>query len=720
MPKPARANGRRPPADVAGLGGALGWLDECLMRAVARARERLGIEPGGDRFRGLYVSDADVDGLLAREPSMPLYGDSPASGINDNAGTRLAWLGERFGLEPLDLATLLLAAAPDLDLRYERIYAYLQDDITRKRANVDLALSLFATSPTGRLEEMAHFLSDAPLFRYALVELVPDPSTPSPPLLAHALRVDEQILLFLLGMSALDRRLAPYVNLTNPVKLEPDRDGLCALVQRARAEHEPLRIHLQAPSGSGKLAAARAAASRSGQRMLECSALTFPLDDEGRRLRLLLREAWLQDAVLYLADVDAIAGTGQVEQHERLREALEPFAGTLILAGSAPWVPGTLGLSRVIPLPFSPLSPSHRARFWCDALATLGCDVEGPALEELGARYRLTRRQIEDAATVAVNAARLRATTPSRARGRRRSIPAPTVTELSLAARRQSGHALAALATRIEPVHSWSDLVLPESVLSQLRELLDRVTYRDRVLGTWGFGARLSRGKGVNALFSGPSGTGKTMAAEIVAGELGLDLYRVELAGVVSKYIGETERNLDKIFAAAERTDGIVFFDEADALFGKRSEVHDSHDRYANLEISYLLQRMEEYDGTAILSTNLRANLDQAFVRRLAFSIHFPFPDEDGRRAIWDRVWPEQVPRAADIDLEVLASRFALSGGNIRNVALAAGFLAAAEGGMVTMAHVLQAVAREFEKVGKELTETELLGQPEAEPASYP
>ena len=517
---------------------------------------------------------------------------------------------------------------------------------------MDLALNLFTTSPTERLNEIAHFLSDAPLFRHALVELVPDPSAPSPPLLAHALRVDEQILLFLLGVSAVDRRLAPYVTLTTATGLEPDRDGLGTLVQRARAEHEPLRLYLQAPSGSGKLAAARVAASRAGQHILECSALTFPLDDEGRRLRLLLREAWLQDAVLYLADVDAWTGTGPAEQHERLREALEPFTGTLILAGSAPWVPGTLGLSRVIPIPFTPLSPSHRARYWCEALATLGCDVEEPALEELGARYRLTRRQIEDAATVAVSAARLRATTSSRTKGRRRTgIPAPTVTELSLAARRQSGHALAALATRIEPVHCWSDLVLPESVLAQLRELLDRVIHRERVLGTWGFGARLSRGKGVNALFSGPSGTGKTMAAEIVAGELGLDLYRVELAGVVSKYIGETERNLDRIFAAAERTDGIVFFDEADALFGKRSEVHDSHDRYANLEISYLLQRMEEYDGTAILSTNLRANLDQAFVRRLAFSIHFPFPDEDGRRAIWDRVWPEQVPRSDDIDL---------------------------------------------------------------------
>jgi SpoVK/Ycf46/Vps4 family AAA+-type ATPase len=234
--------------------------------------------------------------------------------------------------------------------------------------------------------------------------------------------------------------------------------------------------------------------------------------------------------------------------------------------------------------------------------------------------------------------------------------------------------------------------------------------HQQRVLGTWGFDRKLSQGKGVNVLFAGPSGTGKTMAAEIIANELGLDLYKIDLSGIVSKYIGETEKNLDRIFRAAENANAILFFDEADALFGKRSEVRDSHDRYANLEISYLLQKMEAYAGIAILATNLRQNLDDAFVRRLAFTVHFPFPDETSRRRVWAGIWPAETPLAADVDLAFLARQFKLSGGNIKNIALAAAFLAAEDGGRVTMAHLLQATRREYQKLGKVLSDTELNG----------
>jgi SpoVK/Ycf46/Vps4 family AAA+-type ATPase len=240
--------------------------------------------------------------------------------------------------------------------------------------------------------------------------------------------------------------------------------------------------------------------------------------------------------------------------------------------------------------------------------------------------------------------------------------------------------------------------------------MCQRVTHRQRVLGDWGFDRKLSLGKGVNALFAGPSGTGKTMAAEIIANELGLDLYKINLAGVVSKYIGETEKNLDRIFTAAENANAILFFDEADALFGKRSEVRDSHDRYANIEISYLLQKMEQYEGIAILATNLRQNLDDAFVRRLAFTIHFPFPNETQRREIWTKTWPAAVPLGSDVDLDFLATQFKLSGGNIKNIALASAFLAAADGGVVSMEHLCHATQREYQKLGKVLSDAELYG----------
>jgi SpoVK/Ycf46/Vps4 family AAA+-type ATPase len=309
-------------------------------------------------------------------------------------------------------------------------------------------------------------------------------------------------------------------------------------------------------------------------------------------------------------------------------------------------------------------------------------DLADSDLDRLAARYQLSGTQIATAA---------RATVRSGGAG---------VVEFAAAARRQSARALDSLATRVPARSTWDDLVLPHAAINSLRELCDRVVHRHTVLKQWGLDKRTNGRLGVNALFAGPSGTGKTMAAQVIAHELGLELFAIDLSGVVSKYIGETEKNLDAIFRAAEGTDAVLLFDEADALFGKRSEVRDSHDRYANLEVSYLLQRMEAHDGVAILATNLRQNLDEAFLRRLAFTIRFPFPEEEERRRIWSMVWPATVPLDADIDVILLASRYKFSGGNIRNVAVGAAFLAASAGRSVSMADVLAAVDREYEKLG--------------------
>ena len=243
--------------------------------------------------------------------------------------------------------------------------------------------------------------------------------------------------------------------------------------------------------------------------------------------------------------------------------------------------------------------------------------------------------------------------------------------------------------------------------MALLREICNQVRYRAQVYDTWGFDRKLSLGKGLNVLFAGPSGTGKTMAAEIMARELGLDLYKIDLSTIVSKYIGETEKNLARIFAEAETSNAILFFDEADALFGKRSEVRDSHDRYANIEISYLLQRMEEYDGVAILASNLSKNMDDAFVRRMRFTVEFPFPDEDSRRRIWEGIWPAETPRRPGLDLADMARRFDLPGGAIRNIAVAAAFLAADDGQAVGMGHLMRATQREYQKMGKLTTAAE-------------
>jgi SpoVK/Ycf46/Vps4 family AAA+-type ATPase len=239
-----------------------------------------------------------------------------------------------------------------------------------------------------------------------------------------------------------------------------------------------------------------------------------------------------------------------------------------------------------------------------------------------------------------------------------------------------------------------------------LQEMVNMVRQRPLVYGQWGFDRKLALGKGLNALFAGESGTGKTMAADIMAGQLGLDLYKIDLSTLVSKYIGETEKNLNRIFTEASTSNAILFFDEADAIFGKRSEVKDSHDRYANIEISYLLQRMEAYDGVVILATNMRSNLDEAFTRRLHFIIEFPFPEARDREIIWQVNFPPETPVAPDVDLTLLADRFRLAGGNIRNIIMAAAFLAAEGGESVAMAHLLHATRREYQKMGRLIDES--------------
>lgn len=705
---------------------ALRKLDEMLKQAINTAQTIHGAQTTADPFRGFYISDSDVENLLRCEPrdltlnSIGKRFDNPVSGSIGN-GSRLAWIQGIYNLTSFDLDLILIALAPEIELRYEKLYAYLQDDVTRKRPTVDLALNLLCTTPEEKLARRDHFVSNAPLIQQGIVHLIPDQNHIQPPILSHYIKLDDQIVCFLLGQEGLDRRLAPFCEILEPdvsfkdLPLNDDiKKALPVLINQAWEERRPLRLYFQGPQSLGKRQAAEALASEIGRPLLTANLgkISAGKTDFEQALRLIFREAWFKEAILFLDGLDPYFSNDRGNQYGLILDVLATDVGISILAGTKPWVPSGRVPTGVITVNFPILDFTERRGYWRTKLDEAGIRLNGNNLDTLAGHFSLTPGQISEAVIFACNYAQWRNANKSSDNTALKTNGHPTFSELLTAARAQSGYDLATLARKIEPTYTWDDIVLPQDTIAHLREMCQWVSFRHRVLGEWGFNKKLSIGKGINALFAGPSGTGKTMAAEIIASELGLDLYKIDLAGVVSKYIGETEKNLDRIFYAAENANAILFFDEADALFGKRSAVRDSHDRYANIEISYLLQKMEEYEGIAILASNLRQNLDESFVRRMAFTVHFPFPDDASRQRIWAGIWPSEIPLADDLNFGLLAHQFKLSGGNIKNIALAAAFLAAKDGGpvKVKMAHLLKATRREYQKMGKNLSEAELNG----------
>jgi ATP-dependent 26S proteasome regulatory subunit len=695
-------------------------LDQRLEQALASARNSYGPEAEADPYHGLYMSPNDLTRWLSRGPCEPLLaGDEngpgePLSDSTDDYCSRLAWLARTYGLSSFDLDLILIALAPELDLRYERVYAYIQDDVTRRRPSVDLSLNLLCSSASAKLMRRAHFASDAPLIRNWLLQLFPDPNQFQPPLLAHYLKLDEQIVHLLLEQKSLDTRLSPFCRIVEadgslaalPISADMKR-ALPALVARAREDCQPLKLYFHGPRGAGKQQTVEALAVETGSRLLlvdVARALAASLDFN-QTVKLIFREAQFQDAILYLDSLDALRVEERSLPYQQLLMALDEDQGITILAGEQPRAPLVNRSTKVFDIHFPVQDFAQRRGCWDDILSQHGIKLDAGEVDVLAGRFRLTHSEIAATVVAAADRTRWREVAHS-------STEAPpdaqlTVSDLFACARQQFSHNLASLAHKIEPRYTWDDIVVPPDQLSQLKEICDQAAYRHIVYSEWGFDRKLSLGKGINTLFSGPPGTGKTMAAEVIAGELHLDLYKIDLSQVVSKYIGETEKNLDRIFREAQASFSILFFDEADALFGKRSEVKDAHDRYANIEVGYLLQKMEEYDGIAILATNLRQHMDDAFVRRMQVIIEFPFPNEQYRREIWKVMFPPEAPLADDLDFDLLARDIRLAGGNIKNIALAAAFYAAGDGRVIRMPHLIQAARREFQKMGRTWTEAE-------------
>ncbi|MET0458518.1 MAG: ATP-binding protein [Ilumatobacteraceae bacterium] len=647
------------------------------------------IAPAEALLPALERLDALLRAVAEGEPG-PATIAVPGSGAE--TASRLTQLGDALRLESFDLDVLLLAMAPELDRGYAPLFAALQHDPFAWRPSVEVILRVLCPTDGERLGRRAHLGPHAPLVTMELIRLVPfvRPDAAETALVEP----DPRIVDHLLGVDGLDPRLAPVCRMLGPDSCQGEADrSTVAMLERLG---DRSALVLEARRAASGIDAAHALAAE-GRRQL----LVLDIDRAARRgldlertLRLAVREAAMARAMLCLS-----TGGQPPTALDDLGAALGPYRGPLLVV-----TPDARSIERpdleVLVAPVSLPDPAARQRLWA---AALGEVPSGTDLSVIASRFRLDGDQIASAARAA------------RARAHRRGCTGGdellSPGDLFAAARRRSRAELGGSARRIESVFGWDDLVLPEDSRAQLQELCSRVAHRDKVIDDWGFRRTLGAGVGVSALFTGSSGTGKTMAAGVLANALELDLWAIDLAAIVSKYIGETSKNLDRMFGAAEESNAILFFDEADALFGKRSEVRDSHDRYANVEIAYLLQKMEAYDGVAILATNLRQNLDDAFARRLAFTVHFPFPSETDRLEIWRRVWPEEVELTPDADLADLAARFRLSGGNIRNAALAAAFLAATDATEVRREHLLRAIRREYQKLGRGLSDAELIGE---------
>jgi ATP-dependent 26S proteasome regulatory subunit len=464
------------------------------------------------------------------------------------------------------------------------------------------------------------------------------------------------------------------------------------------------RLYFWRPPGAGKRSAAEGLAKLLKARLLiaDFERCTLRETELGQVPGLLCRDARLHDAVLFVRGTDTLQQSDRLPHYYRLMDELKCHEGVVILDGTLPW--SSPGRDELRPYTISFPAPdfSLRRTAWRNGLTSAGIDCDDDSITTLSSRFRLTPGQIAEVIQDTLGGDRRCATAETK----------PTLEELFGAARSRSGDKLGKMTRRVVPNYTWKDIVLPPDQLAQLREICSQAKLRHVVYDNWGFDRRLSLGKRLNILFAGPPGTGKTMAAEVIAKDLGLYLYKIDLSQVVSKYIGETEKNLDRIFTAAENSNAILFFDEADALFGKRSEVKDSHDRYANIEIGYLLQKMEEYEGIAILATNLRQNLDEAFVRRIQNIVEFPFPAVEQRQRIWEVTFPEETPLGEDLDFRLLARAVKLAGGNIKNIAVIAAFYAAADGGVIGMPHITRACFREYQKLGQTWSGVELGPQP--------
>ncbi len=678
---------------------------------------------GVDREQGMggyFVSDEEVARLLdpeterssgsaTRSPELDRLTDhvrrkerkSAAEGVD----LRLVRVADEFGLTPLERDAFLLALLPDLDRKYEKIFGYLRDDITRVRPTEELLRRVLAAGTTDPLSLTGLFAPRGTLRRELLVRLEGGSTRPG-----REARIPSAVVSYLLEGDDATGELEtegtfvrPTTDLDDVAGIGTHRSQLRSISNQLAGTNKPPRspdrfefVACTGPDVRRACLAIEAVAGRVDVPLYRIDADELLDEPVETKVGALARDARLRGAPLHLYGVSALEAQerdeqAEVEHETRVDRQVPSFEDVVSELAEIPchvFVSGDVLMSatqqsildrhRLTRIPFERPGYEQRRAIWKD----IGGVPDSIDLETLAGLFRLTRGEIEDAVATAATIAE----------------GAPSRADFEQACRMHSESALDRCAQRLEPAYDWNDIVLPPDTLAHLQEVAAGIRHRGTVYEQWGFEEKFSLGNGINLLFTGPPGTGKTMAAEVIAADVGLSLYKLDLSSILSKYIGETEKNLGRVFDQAEHSNAILFFDEADALFGERTDIGDSRDRYANVEVDYLLQRMEDHDGCVIMATNLQDNIDDAFKRRINATVDFPMPDETARREIWKGIFPADTP-VAELDYEYLAT-FELAGGSIKNVALTASLMGA-DTGTVTMDHLVRALRREFQKIGK-------------------
>lgn len=706
--------------NLARISAELAVLDVFLMHAVKRRAtdpRKRSLNP----FQGMILDSEDIlsnfsderhhsgSNAQIEETISRLEAEIRAE---DPGRSRLGYLATTLRLQRFEERCLVLALAPELNSKYSGVYAYLQDNVSRSRPTIDLALQLFSTHP----DDCTAFSAGAPLMRSRLL-VDREPYDSRLPMSQRMLSLDDRVLGFLLEEPDIDYEIETWVNLEPVPRLTPrvpvDRSILDKTVAMARecygggeAERRPI-FHLLGRSGSGRRALAEFVCQKNGTPLLTADIRAAGrARDKADSLWRLGRESLLQNAAILIENFDdLLEEEGDASLATLLRTIHDFSVPITFLCGSRDWRPPHVSSATpFVSIPCPAPSAHQRIAFWNYHLGTTH-GLSDTDVKTLAGSFDFTDGQIREAVALARSMMSWEGT----------SEGALELGAVRAACRKQALPNVGHLVQRVERTQGWDSLKLPPAQMKQLREIAAHLKHSAEVFDKWGFAQEFQYGLGLAACFEGVSGTGKTLAAGILAAEVGQELIRTDLSAIQSKYIGETNKHLNRLFDEAQTANAILFIDEADAIFGKRSEVKDSHDRYANSEVAFLLQKIEDYRGTVILATNMKQNMDEAFLRRLRFVIHFPFPDDAMRLAIWNDIFPQDAPIDPNLDFSWLAKRLKVAGGNIKNIAIRAAFLAAdrpltREPRTIDMSCIVEAAQREYEKLGRAYVPAEFEG----------